>query len=205
MAGTPASKRQNRRGDGRPPPPTTEGQRLLREVDASLRDIADEVGVAYQLVSCWRRGSKVPGAKPRAALDAAYGIPVATWGMAPGDGSPRPPNPPAIASAPSPAKGSRGGGKTLGEVVAELDYLHGLRDDPNLLPAEKVRLSDSISKNLALKARLEREQELLDDRIAREHPSVIRATKALMSVVDDHPEIAPKMEAALAPLVETAE
>jgi transcriptional regulator with XRE-family HTH domain len=196
MAETRAGTRQNRRGDGRPPPPLTEGQRLLRAVDASLRDIADETGVAFQLVSCWRRGSKAPGAGPRAKLEAAYGIPVAAWGMAPGGDAGQPVPPPA----PKPV-GHRGAGKTLVEVVAELDYLHGLRDDPGLLPAEKVRLSDSISKNLALKARLERDQELLDDRIAREHPTVIRATKALLAVVEDHPEVAGKLEAALAQLV----
>ena len=56
----------------------SEGQRLLREVDATGPEIAARVGVTKQSVSYWRRGEKVPDAGQRAILQLAYSIPAAS-------------------------------------------------------------------------------------------------------------------------------
>lgn len=180
--------------------PRTEGQRLLLEVNGSHAEVGERIGASKQAVSYWRRGEKTPGPKARAFMRDAYGIEPAAWERAV-----VPPEQPeadaagsASPSAPSPRARSA---TTLDEVVAELEYLHELRQGQGLMPSERVRLSDSISKNLALKARLERDQELLDDRIVREHPAWRRIEDGLIAWAKAHgPDVARSLAETLAGL-----
>ncbi len=170
----------------------------------SLAEIAAKIGTAKQVVHRWRRGEKVPGAGPRLRLRDTYGIAPAAWEQVPDReavGPPPPPAPPPASRAKAAAASAsppRSGKPTLDEVIAELEYLHELRRDENLIASAKVRLSDSISKNLALKARLEREQELLDDRIVREHPMWLRIKDALRGALKPYPDAARAVAEALA-------
>lgn len=174
--------------------PRTEGQRLLLAVTGSQAEIAATLDVAKSAVGFWRRGAKTPGPAARAKLKAAYGIDPRAWEQPPGERPPAPatPAPPTTevpTKPPPPPRSPRARTMTLDEVVAELDYLHDLRRDGDLMPSEKVRLSDSISKNLALKARLERDKELLEDRIVREHPMwVMRIKPSILAALKPFPE-----------------
>lgn len=179
--------------------PRTEGQRLLLEVNGTHAEVGARIGASKQSVSYWRRGEKIPGAKARAALREAYGIEPAAWELRPGAGDAAPSAASPESLPPQPPRAPRARTMTLDEVVAELDYLHDLRRDGKLMPSEKVRLSDSISKNLALKARLERDQELLEDRIVREHPMwKVRIKPAILGALKPYPDAMRAVAEALA-------
>lgn len=131
-------------------------------VQASLAAIGAAVGVSKQVVGAWRQGKKVPGAAARAQLEARYGIPAAAWTQRPNGARPSsapPPSPPP-ADAPS-------------STMGRLDQLLGLvraGGTADLLPAERVKLAEAEAKLLSLRHRMEKESEILDERIVKEHP-----------------------------------
>lgn len=55
-------------------------------------------------------------------------------------------------------------------------------------PAEKKRARTDEAKMLTLKARLEREQSFLEDRIVRQHPAWIKLREKILSTLKRHPE-----------------
>lgn len=172
------------------PPPVpanarSEGQRLLQAVDASHADIAVAVGATKQAVSYWRRGSKTPDLAKRMRLHELYGIEASAWERPPASG------PASTASSPSlPSLPPRSGTETtLQECEAQLAHLHALMSAA-LVPSERVRLADVYGKQLALKARLEREQELVEDRLVREHPAWKRIRDSLLAALRPWPDAA---------------
>lgn len=147
----------------------TEGRRLLGEVAASDDEIAESVGVSRRLVSYWRKGSKRPGGANRAKLREVYGIPQRAWGARAGAD---------LGAAEKEAKARRA---IPARSLSSLDHAEELleearraRLDPDLIASERGRLVTEEGRLLALKARLERERELVEDRIVREHPAWLR-------------------------------
>lgn len=170
-------------GDGDVPAgdaPKTEGQRQLLAVDGSLSAIASKLGGSKQMVSCWRRGTKLPGNANREKLARVYGIESAAWDRAPSEDAAPPAKPAGPAPAPPLPAPTR---STLEEVEHELETLRSLSREPDLTAATRARLSDSRTKLIALRARLEREEELIEDRLVREHPMWLRIRGVLEDFV----------------------
>jgi hypothetical protein len=177
----------------------SEGQRLLLKVDAGPTLIARTVEVTPQAVIEWRFGRKVPRMPARVALREAYGIPVMAWSRLPGGRAPVEPDndvacdalpPPTDTPAPS----------TLEHCAELLAQIRAQRSARDLMPADRVRLADTEAKILGLRHRLEKEAELLEDRICREHPAWKRARGELARVLARHPQAALEVAEALARL-----
>ena len=81
---------------------TTEGHRLLWELEYSPAEVAKLAGIARQRVSEWRSGRKRPDLEARQALERAVGIPARTWEAPPMRREPAA-APPAPAVQPPPA------------------------------------------------------------------------------------------------------
>lgn len=60
---------------------------------------------------------------------------------------------------------------TLEECKALLSDLRAYRSQPGLLPRDQLRYADCEARILALRARLERDVELSEERYVREHPA----------------------------------
>ena len=185
--------------------PRTEGERRLRAVDESTSQVAARLGKSKQTVSCWRRGTKLPSPASRALLEEAYGIERTAWDRTPAKVKAKtakakaPKEPPAKAAPPPPPRPESP--TLLQEVEWELAVLRQLSEDKDLSASVRARLSDSRTKLISLRARLEREQELVEDRLVREHPMWLRIREVLEDFVKRlKPEDAREMRAAIAEL-----
>lgn len=174
----------------------SEGQRLLLEQPGSHAEVAAAVGCSKQMVSYWRRGEKRPGRASRTKIAAVFGIDPSAWERAPG-ASPAPAPPAPEAPAPRHRPAPVGKPSTLDEVEQQLSMLRELQRDDALLASERVRLADSVGKLLAIKARLERDQELLEDRVVRQHPFWARVKAAVLGALRPHPDAARDVAEAL--------
>lgn len=168
----------------------TEGQRLLRLVPGSLSEIAAAVRCkSKQSVLDWRNGRQVPGSRMRATLWAVYRIPPETWGRMPQASNGKNGSSSATGLR-APAKASGVAPSTLQDCLALLEVIRTARNQADLLPAERVKLADTEARILALRHRLEKEAELLEDRIVREHPTWQRLKRVLGKVLAAHPAAA---------------
>lgn len=165
----------------------TEGQRRLLEIVDSLAVIAEKCGVGKTVVSYWRSGAKLPGPSPRRSLSDVYGIDPSDWEREPALARSESQ---AARSTPEPSAPRIGKPTTLEEVEDQLRMLRDLQYDDGLVPSERVRLADSVGKLLAIKARLERDQELLEDRVIREHPFWRRIKEAILDATKPFPDAA---------------
>ncbi len=174
----------------------TEGQRLLRLVPGSLSEIAAAVRCqSKQSVLDWRNGRQVPGSRMRAALFGAYGIPAPAWDRMPQASNGK--NGSSSSTALAPSKASGPAPSTLQDCLTLLEVIRTARNQADLLPAERVKLADTEAKILALRHRLEKEAELLEDRIVREHPTWQRIKRVLGKVLAAHPAAAKAVGEAL--------
>ncbi len=82
--------------------PSSEGQRQLRELPESGAAIARAVNVTRASVSTWLTGSSTPSAAMRQALEACFGVPIATWEQAPVADAAVPPDAPPDDAEPQP-------------------------------------------------------------------------------------------------------
>ncbi|MBZ0120873.1 MAG: hypothetical protein K8H88_28015 [Sandaracinaceae bacterium] len=169
----------------------SEGQRLLQAVPASHAEIAAALGTTKQAVSYWRRGNKTPDLANRLVLRDRYGIAPDAWEQLPSTAAA---GAPAAAAPPMPVR--TGSETTLDEVELQLAQLHQIQAG-SLIASERVRLADAVGKLLALKARLERERELIEDRIVREHPVWKRIRERLTATLRPFPDAARAVAQAL--------
>lgn len=173
---------------------TNEGQRLLLALKAKRAEVADACGVSGPLVSQWKSGSKRPTGAARRALADTYGIDPGAWDRAPGTtgasslpaGSKAPPALPADGCKPT----------TLGEVVEQLELLRAMRSE-DLVHSERLKLEDTIQKVSALKARLEREAELFEDRAVKAAPFWRRVRAKIAEALKPYPDAARAVAEAL--------
>lgn len=197
--------------------PRSEGQRLLLAVPATLKSIAAACGVGYTSVIEWRYGRSMPSPACRAAMYAAYEIPAPSWSMLPAGvltaerermaGAPAPvPDVPGAAhggggnghgyaAPPPPAPPTNGHGyagppNSLAETAALLAQIRHQLERPDLLANDRARITDTYTKTLALQHRLQKEADLTEDRIVREHPSWQRIRMELARVLARYPAVA---------------
>lgn len=204
---------------GKPPryelPPPNRGAALLRAVDASLRDIAHEVGAAGgAVVHEWRVGRKLPIDFFRARLLTAYHIPVAAWDqaldttptadafeayMASMNGrrpvtAPAPAAPPEAAGAPptapelppEPEAPPAPLGTTRAEVEAQLIRAREAASLPDISPSAAARLSGEIRALLRLRASLEAQEPITLDKLAHS-PQFRELRDRVVGIVRDCP------------------
>ena len=87
---------------------------------------------------------------------------------------------------------------TLDDCLALLAVLRRDRNRADLLPSERVKLSDSEARILALRGRLEAAAELSERRYVAGHPAWGRVKRAILVALEDHPEAAKAVAAAIA-------
>ena len=157
--------------------------------------------MSRQLVYEWRSGVKVPGPATRAALWSAYGIPNYAWGRMPSGGGeladddPPPPLPVPVPSAR--AADTDTAPNSITDTDKLIAKLRTTAAADNLLPGDQIRLADSEAKLLALRHRMQRDQELLEDKIVRDHPAWQRIRRTLAEVLSKHPQAAADVAEAL--------
>jgi transcriptional regulator with XRE-family HTH domain len=157
----------------------TEGQRQLLEQKGTQREIAEKVGCGEAVVGHWCRGRRIPGEDHRHKLELLFGIPQRAWDIVPGAKS--------QSSTPTAKPNSD---DTLGITKAQIDgILHEL-DNKKLTDAAASKLRDTMAKLLALRARMETNQEMLEDRVVREHPEWKRTKAAILRALKKYPEAA---------------
>jgi transcriptional regulator with XRE-family HTH domain len=149
------------------------GQQHLTQLGITLAEIAAAVGVSRQAVQQWRAGAEVPSSVMRGKLFTVFGIPATSWGVQPGD-APVPPSEPPPLEAATPT--------TLADCLALHAVIRRDRNAANLTPAERVKLTDTEARVLALRHRLEREADMSETRIIAEHPKWQALRHALTKV-----------------------
>lgn len=189
----------------------SEGQRLLLQVDATLKSIAASCGVQHTAVIDWRYGRCTPSPSARAQLYAAYEIPAPAWGQLPmgmrtdGDGVPVAAGSsvvpvevaPVPAPVPAPVNGhgvhgvnGHGPPNSLTETSALLGQIRRQLERTDLMANDRARITDTYTKTLALQHRLQKEADLTEDRIIREHPSWQRIRLELARILARYPAVA---------------
>jgi transcriptional regulator with XRE-family HTH domain len=163
----------------------TEGQRQLLEIEGIEDELAAKLGYSRAIVGHWRRGDRIPGLKSRYKLETLFGIPPWTWDVEPGSEVPTDPTP------------KNTGGSPLSEnddildiVKKQLLDVREALQNPTLADSAQRTLLDTSAKLLALRSRLERDRELQEDRIVREHPEWKRLKAAMLKALEPYPEAA---------------
>jgi len=170
--------------------PETEGQRLFCLVEGTEVELADKIACASALIGHWRRGRRTPSEKQRHRLELLFGIPRRAWDIGPGLPVPERKQPTKEATEDTePASVSRAKDlDTLAITNMQIDEILDALDNENITDTAQARLRDTLSKSLALRTRLERDRELLEDRIVREHPSWLKLKKDILSALREYPE-----------------
>lgn len=185
----------------------TEGERLLRERvrRKSLATIAREIGnnTSQDIISKWLHGSRRPNPSSRASIYAAYDIPIDAWDIVPKLDGERLEQPAALPPPPEPSalegNGHRAGPppSTLDDCLAMLARIRVQRDKPDLTPGEQMKLADTETRLLTLRARLERDAERSEDRIVREHPAWRKLMRLIRKTLAKHPGVLKELAVAL--------
>lgn len=165
--------------------PESEGQRLFCLVEGTETELADKIACASALIGHWRRGKRIPSDKQKHRLELLFGIPRRAWDIAPG------------ARVPEQKKKEVSEDNELISQANELDtlsitnlqideILNALKND-DLSDSAQAKLRDTLAKSLALRTRLERDRELLEDRIVREHPGWLKLKHLILNALKPYP------------------
>jgi len=169
------------------PGPKTEGQRQFQLIEGTEAELADKVACAMALIGHWRRGVRIPSDKHKKRLDLLFGIPPRAWDVEPGANLVEPKKEPRSRSKlASRAKGL----DTLGITKLQIDDILDALDDEDLTDGASAKLRDTLAKALALRTRLERDRELLEDRFVREHPEWLKLKTNIIKALEPHPKAA---------------
>ncbi len=164
------------------PPPPSEGCRLLRAATAgkSLAQLCASIGSKNKTqVNDILRGLRVPSGAMRGAIHAVYGIEPDAWSRAAQSGIVPASPPPADIGPPPP---------TLQHCLEVLQSIRVARSEGNLIASERVKLADTETKILGLRARLEMQQEMSEHRVVRAHPEWHRIKRLIARALKPYPE-----------------
>jgi hypothetical protein len=180
-------------------PPINEGQRLLRKAarQSSLAAVARAVGCkSRENCRCWLQGTKTPNRGSRSKLERAFGIPPSAWEQLPSDHPARLAETQHVQDV-AVELNRASTGSALDDCLALLADLRSYRQQPGLLLKHRLRYTDCETRILALRARLERDVELSEDRYVHEHPAWRRLQETILSVLRAYPEAMQAMLVAL--------
>lgn len=168
-----------------------EGQRLLLEVPGAVSELAATLEVrSLETIVFWRRGSRVPGPHLRVKLHKVYGIPTIAWDQ--------PPKREGLAERAVSTDDSVTPGAVLLPLKAPalptpiahcLELLAAVRSEraATSRPADRLKLTQTESRILELRAKLEAQHELTEPRYVRDHPAWKRARAAIVDALREHP------------------
>jgi hypothetical protein len=183
-----ASKRKSRKPRSEP---ANEGQRLLLKAarHSSLAEVARAVGCrSRENCRSWLHGTKTPNSSSRTKLQRAFAIPRTAWDLLPVGHPSRSVN--ALNEDQALAQRTRkSSGSTLDDCIALLDDVSARRQQPGLLLKDQIAYAKCETRILALRARLERDVELSEDRYVRQHPGWLRLRNIIFDVLRPYPEI----------------
>ncbi len=185
---------------GRPRRPveiSTEGQRLLLDVDDTEAAIAGRLGVGLAIVGHWKRGRRLPDDGSRHRLELLLGIPRASWNILPGAAQAATTTTTATPTLPPGQMTTTQLATTLDIANARIDSITAALREKGLADTSRSRYEGTLAKLLGLRARLERDQEMLEDRIVREHPAWARTKAAVLAALKPFPEAAKAVADAL--------
>jgi hypothetical protein len=167
----------------------TEGQRLLLEVDGSESELAKQLGCGAAIIGHWKRGRRVPGGPARHKMSLLFSIPQRAWDVAPGK----------VAAPSKPAATEKGRDDDILDITKTqiFEILESL-DDDTLTKEVRARTRTDLTKLLALRARIEKDRELGEDRMVREHPEWARVKAAILKALKPFPEAAAAVAKVLA-------
>lgn len=184
----------------------SEGRQRFLALELTNAQIARACQVSEQAVAAWRSGRTIPGYRSRVVIEQEWGIPSASWGAAP---PPIPENPPTPVSAPPPVparvrppsvppaippailaleEDDEPAATTVADVKRMLRQHRTYAKGGNFMPSERAKMRDTEIRLVGLLAKLERDAELLEDRIVKEHPAWKRLRTAIMKALEPHPE-----------------
>lgn len=151
----------------------------------TLKTMSGKLIASKNAINDWLHGSKRPTRAMRARIRVIYGIPDDMWGRLPftddpDDGKPPPMRPTRDPTQPIPS--------TLEDCLDMLDALREQRRRSDLLNAERVKLADTEAKILTLRAKLELQHELQEDRLVRTHPAWIKMKRDLLRALKPYPD-----------------
>jgi len=162
-----------------------EGQRLFRNVEGSEKDLAKKIGVGRAIIGHWRRGLRIPSDVQRKKLELLFGIPVKAWDVPAWarfyDSSPKDKLKPLEVEKKT---------DTLSIAKRQVKDIVESLDNDDLTDGAQAKLRDTLAKVLALQSRLERDQELREDRYVREHPSWVALKSKLVNALEPYPQAA---------------
>jgi len=176
-----------------PSPARTEGQRRLIAAPGSLAAVALAIGCSKAQAGYWRAGQKIPSPPSRAKLLAVYGIPPSAWDIAPGAAIPLESD----AEVEEIEADDADPGDTLAQTDAAIASVRRALHRSGLTDAARSKKEDTHAKLLALKARLERDRELVEDRVVRDHPAWLRIKNAICAALEPWPDAAQAVAEAL--------
>lgn len=181
VAKTPKKKPRRKPQSRTNPKPKSEGQRLLQEEPGSAVSMAAKIGCGKAAIGHWRTGARSPGESARHKLDLLYGIPRRAWDVMPGCSVEEPQE-----QAPPEHLDTDTLTITKGQISA---ILTTLRND-SLTDGAAAKLRDTLSKLLALRTRIERDRDLQEDRVVRDHPEWTRIKAAILEALKPYPDAA---------------
>jgi transcriptional regulator with XRE-family HTH domain len=165
-----------------------EGQRRLTLVDASHAAVAMKLDVSKQVVSMWRQGKKMPAVSARTKLATVYGIPVEAWDLAPGAEPTT-----VVTAAPSVTSATPDAPSTSSTLHDVLALIAGLKQElraRDISATVRRGINADLTRLLSLRARLEKEETLLEERIVLEHPFYRRIRSAIVGALAPYPDAA---------------
>lgn len=201
----------------------TNGQRLLVESGASLGSIGKSCGVSRTTAQRWKCAESVPCDAARELLRDAFGIDVGAWDVALPAGFEIKVPPPARTGRPKGARTRKSPAKSAtksaspalrleappypdpppidASIVANLRYsLVCIRHDMRhggLTASARSRMRSDEARTLALIAKLQRDEELSEDRYVNNHPAFIRHCDKILAALKPYPKAAKAVVAAL--------
>lgn len=196
------------------------GQRLAVEAAISLGELANACGVSRPTAQRWKRGESVPREVHRISIQTAFGIGVEDWDAPlPADFEITVPPPKRTGR---PKKTAKRQSKKLkptpppssykilpypeapdadAPIVENLRYsLACIRHDlehRNPTTAARSKLRSDEARTLGLIAKLQREEELSEDRYVKQHPAFKAHCKRIVEAVKPCPDCARKVSDAL--------
>lgn len=165
------------------PPPPSEGCRQLRAATSgkSLQQICNAIGSKNKTqVNDILRGLHVPSPAMRGSIHAVYSIEPDAWSRAAANSVSS-----TALAAPPPDLGPPP--PTLQHCLEVLQSIRIARSDTGITGPERMKLADTETKILGLRARLEMQQELSEHRIVRAHPEWHRIKRLLARALKPYP------------------
>lgn len=172
-------------------PQLNEGARALAATNETLAVIARACKVSRSAVSRWKRGLSVPVDDARKRLHKAFDIAPDAWGEARSHGTPshkksaKKRGSPSAADYPEPPADDV---SIVDHVRYSLKCLrHELRFG-ELTPSSQAKLRSDEARTLGLIAKLQREEELSQDRYVKNHPAFREHCDRILAVLKPYPK-----------------